>query len=173
MTSSEKQQYELKAAQKNSRRSGLCLLEGESQIESQIFSTRGKLLSSLHRSKRLKAKYLHACCWKWTFPRATGSKIPPFTRRCVTAPGHGALAPRSNFLRPRVVQSTKKTPQRTFPVVIQILSILKFFVYCCHSDIDFTKNCFWQTSFHDHWWKVCSELIHSGAHNSCNISIFY
>ena len=110
-------------------------------IRSQIFSTRGKLLSSLHRSKRFKAKYLHACCWKWTFPRATGSKIPPFTRRCVTAPGHGALAPRSNFLRQRVVQSTKKTPQRTFPVVIQILSILKFFVYCCHSDIDFTKNC--------------------------------
>ena len=51
-------------------------------IESQIFSTRGKLLSSLHRSKRLKAKYLHACCWKWTFLRAM-SKIP-FTRRCDT-----------------------------------------------------------------------------------------
>ena len=30
-------------------------------IELQIFSTRGKLLSSLHRSKRLKAKYPHAC----------------------------------------------------------------------------------------------------------------
>ena len=51
-------------------------------IERQIFSTRGKLLSSLHRSKRLKAKYLHACCWKWTFPRATGSKISSFSRRC-------------------------------------------------------------------------------------------
>ena len=110
-------------------------------IESQIFSTRGKLLSSLHRSKRLKAKYLHACCWKWTFPGATGSKIPSFTRRCVTALGHGALAPRSNFPRPRVARSTKKTPQQTFPVAIQILSILKFFVHCCHSDIDFTKNC--------------------------------
>ena len=33
-------------------------------IESQIFSTGGKLPPSLHRSKRLKAKYLHACCWK-------------------------------------------------------------------------------------------------------------
>ena len=33
-------------------------------IKSQIFSTRGKLLPSLHRSKSLKAKYLHACCWK-------------------------------------------------------------------------------------------------------------
>ena len=33
-------------------------------IESQIFSTRGNLLPSLHRSKSLKAKYLHACCWK-------------------------------------------------------------------------------------------------------------
>ena len=109
-------------------------------IESQIFSTRGKLLSSLHRSKGLKAKYLHACCWKWTFPRAV-SKIPYFSRRLDTAPGHGTLAPRSNFPRPRVAQSTKKTPQQTFPVVIQILSILKFFVYCCHSDIDFTKNC--------------------------------
>ena len=30
--------------------------------------------------------------------------------------------------------------QSTFPVVIRILSILKFFVYCCHSDIDFTKT---------------------------------
>ena len=33
-------------------------------IESHSFSTRGKLSSSLHRSKRLKAKYPHACCWK-------------------------------------------------------------------------------------------------------------
>ena len=32
--------------------------------------------------------------------------------------------------------------QSTFPVVIRILSILKFFVYCCHSDIDFTKTSF-------------------------------
>ena len=39
-------------------------------IESPIFSTRGKLLLSLHRSKRLKAKYPHLCCWKWNFPRA-------------------------------------------------------------------------------------------------------
>ena len=30
--------------------------------------------------------------------------------------------------------------QSTFPVIIRILSILKFFVYCCHSDIDFTKT---------------------------------
>ena len=30
--------------------------------------------------------------------------------------------------------------QSTFPVVTRILSILKFFVYCCHSDIDFTKT---------------------------------
>ena len=42
-------------------------------IELQIFSTRGKLLSSLHRSKRLKARQPHACCWK--SPRAM-SKIP-------------------------------------------------------------------------------------------------
>ena len=34
-------------------------------IESQIFSTRGKLLSSLHRSKRLKATHVAG-----TFPRA-------------------------------------------------------------------------------------------------------
>ena len=33
-------------------------------IELQIFLTRSKLLSSLHRSERFKAKYLHACCWK-------------------------------------------------------------------------------------------------------------
>ena len=33
-------------------------------IKSQIFSTRGTLLLSLLRGKRLKAKYLHACCWK-------------------------------------------------------------------------------------------------------------
>ena len=57
-------------------------------IKSQIFSTRGKLLPSLHRSKSLKAKYLHACCWKWTFPQAM-SKIPSFSRRLDTAPGHG------------------------------------------------------------------------------------
>ena len=114
--------------------------EKQPGIRSQIFSTRGKLLSSLHRSKRLKAKYPHVCCWKRTFLRAM-SKIPSFSRRCDTATGHGALAPRSNFPRPRVAQSTKKTPQQTFPVAIQILSILKFFVYCCHSDIDFTKNC--------------------------------
>ena len=24
---------------------------------------------------------------------------------------------------------------------IRVLSISKYFVYCCHSDIDFTKNC--------------------------------
>ena len=89
---------------------------------------------------RLKNPSNHSCCWKWTFPRAM-SKIPSSSRRRDTAPGHGALAPRSNFPRPRVAQSIKKTPQQTFPVVIQILSILKFFVYCCHSDIDFTKNC--------------------------------
>ena len=77
-------------------------------IESQMFLARGKLLSSLHRSKRLKAKYPHVCCWKRTFLRAM-SKIPSFSRRCDTATGHGALAPRSNFPRPRVVQSTKKT----------------------------------------------------------------
>ena len=33
-------------------------------IKSQIFSTRGKPPSSLHRRKCLKAKYPHACCWK-------------------------------------------------------------------------------------------------------------
>ena len=53
-------------------------------IELQIFSTRGKLLSSLHRSKRLKARQPHACCWK--SPRA---KIPSFSRRCDIATGHG------------------------------------------------------------------------------------
>ena len=180
-------------------------------------STRGKLLSSLHRSKRVRAKYPHACCWKWTFPLAM-SKMPSFSRRCEscdTVPGHGAFARRSNFpVRPRVAHLTKKTPQQTFPVdyeqcvsiffwsveqnardtqmttcviegakrerlpplflasrgftaqrsraralpllnlkkkrdcsqstfpvVIRILSILKFFVCCHHSDIDFTKNC--------------------------------
>ena len=143
------------------------------------------------------------------------SKIPSFSRRCDTVPGHGAFARRSNFpVRPRVAHLTKKTPQQTFPVdyeqcvsiffwsveqnardtqmttrviegarrerlpplflasrgfiaqrsrartlpllnlkkkrdcsqstfpvVIRILSILKFFVRCHHSDIDFTKNC--------------------------------
>lgn len=29
------------------------------------FFTRGKVLSSLHLSKRLKAKYPHTCWWKW------------------------------------------------------------------------------------------------------------
>ena len=72
-------------------------------IESHIFSTRGKLLSSLHRRKRLKAKYPYACCWKWTFPRAM-SKMPSFSRHCDTATGHGAFAPRSNCPRPRVIE---------------------------------------------------------------------
>ena len=51
-------------------------------IESQIFSTRGKLLSSLHRSKRLKATHVAG-----TFPGAM-SKIlmSPDTD---TATGHG------------------------------------------------------------------------------------
>ena len=53
-------------------------------IKSQIFSTRGTLLLSLLRGKRLKAKYPHECCWKWTFPRAM-SKTPSFSRRCDTA----------------------------------------------------------------------------------------
>ena len=65
-------------------------------IESQIFSTRGKLLPSLHRSRRLKAKYPHSCRWEWTLPRAM-SKIPSFSRHCDTAPGHGAMARRLNY----------------------------------------------------------------------------
>ena len=120
--------------------------EKQPGIRSQIFSTRGKLLSSLHRSKRFKAKYLHTFCWKWTFPGATGSKIPSFSRSCVTAPGLGALPPKSNFPRPRVAQSTKKTPQQTFPVAIQILSILKYFVVIVISIS--LKTAFWQTLFH-------------------------
>ena len=65
-------------------------------IESQIFSARSKLLPSLHRSRRLKAKYPHSCRWEWTLPRAM-SKIPSFSRHCDTAPGHGAMARRSNY----------------------------------------------------------------------------
>ena len=42
---------------------------------------------------------------------------------------------------------------------IRILSILKFFVHCCHSDIDFTKK--WPfDKLHfvgNHWCKVCSD----------------
>ena len=40
---------------------------------------------------------------------------------------------------------------------IQISSILKFFVYCCHSDIDFTKNCILTNfnSYSNDWRKFC------------------
>ena len=66
--------YEVKAVQKNSRPSGPCLLEGglrpENPLNCRFSSIRGKLLSSLHRSKRLRARCHHACCWKWTFPQA-------------------------------------------------------------------------------------------------------
>ena len=48
-------------------------------IESQIFSTRGKLLSSLHRRKRLKATHVAG-----TFPRAM-SKTPSVSGHCDTA----------------------------------------------------------------------------------------
>ena len=75
-------------------------LQPENPSNRRFFLSRGKLLSSLHRSKRLKAKYPHACCWKWTFPRAM-SKIPSFSGHCDAATGQGAL----NFPRPRVVQS--------------------------------------------------------------------
>ena len=37
---------------------------------------------------------------------------------------------------------------------IRILSILKFFVYRCHSDIDFTKNCI-LTNFNS--WSITGE----------------
>ena len=42
---------------------------------------------------------------------------------------------------------------------IRILSISMFFAYCCHGDIDFTKNCIWtELQFIvNHWWKVCSD----------------
>ena len=113
--------------------------EKQPGIRSQIFSTRGKLLSSLHRSKRFKPKYLHACCWKWTFPRATGSKISSFSRRCEKRHLDTGRWLRGQISLDRgwLSRSIKKTPQETFPV-IQLLSILKYFVYCCHSDIDFT-----------------------------------
>ena len=79
---------------------------GLKSIESQMFSSRDKFLSSLHRSKLLKVKYPHACCWKWKFPRAM-SKIPCFSRRCDRTTGHGALSLKSNFPRSRVAQSNQ------------------------------------------------------------------
>ena len=100
-------EYEEKAAQKKQPEvrtlSTRRRFVARKPIESQSFSTRGKLLSSLHRSKRLKEKYLHACCWIWTFPRAM-SKLPSFSRRCNTATGHGALARRSNFFQVNGIQ---------------------------------------------------------------------
>ena len=67
-------------------------------IESQIFSTRGKLLSSLHRSKCLKVTHVAG-----TFPRAM-SKIPSVSGHRDTATRHG-VGLRSNFPRPSVAQS--------------------------------------------------------------------
>ena len=71
----------------------------ETPIKSQIFLTRGKLLSSLHCSKCLKAKWTHICCWKWVFSHAM-PKIHSFSRHCDFKSVHG-IGLRSNFLWPR------------------------------------------------------------------------
>ena len=95
-------------------------------IKSQIFSTRGKLLPSLHRSKSLKAKYLHACCWKWTFPQAM-SKIPSFSRRLDTAPGHG------RWLRGQISLDRGWLSQRRKPRNKRFLLLFRFYrfeVFC-------------------------------------------
>ena len=72
-------------------------------IQSQIFSTRGKLLSSLQRIKRLETKYpTHVARNEHFLEPCPKYLLSPDTD---TATGHGALAPRSNFPRPRVAQS--------------------------------------------------------------------
>ena len=93
--------YEVKAAQKNSRWSRPCLLKGGLRPENPSncnFFRWGKLLSSLHCSKCLKAKETHICCWKWVFSCAM-FKIHSFSRRCDFESGL-SVGPRSNFPRP-------------------------------------------------------------------------
>ena len=51
------------------------------------------------------------------------------------------LKARARVLHLLNLKKKKDCSQSTFPVVIRILSILKFFVCCRHRDIDFTKNC--------------------------------
>ena len=95
-------------------------------IKSQIFSTRGKLLPSLHRSKSLKAKYLHACCWKWTFPQAM-SKIPSFSRRLDTAPGHGRWLRGQISLDRGWLSQRRKPRNKRFPLLFRFY---RFEVFC-------------------------------------------
>ena len=70
----------------------------ENPSNRRFFSTRGKLLSSPHRSKHLKATHVTG-----TFPQAM-SKIPSVSGHCDMATRHD-VGPRSNFPRPRVAQS--------------------------------------------------------------------
>ena len=70
----------------------------ENPSNRRFFSTRGKLLSSLHCSKRLKATHVTG-----TFPQAM-LKIPSVSRHCDMATRHD-VGPRSNFPWPRVAQS--------------------------------------------------------------------
>jgi len=73
----------------------------------------GKLLLSLHHGKRLKAKYPHACCWKWTFPPAM-SKILSFSRHCDTVTGHGVCCGFSFLTEPPSVEgnlTSEPTPR--------------------------------------------------------------
>ena len=118
---------------------GIRTLSTRKPIESQIFSTRGKLLSSLHRSKRFKAKYLHACCWKWTFPRATGSKIPSFSRHCE----------KRHLDTGRWLRGQQRKPRnKRFLLLFRFYRFWSFlFIVVIVISISL-KTAFWQTSFH-------------------------
>ena len=135
--------------------------EKQPGIRSQIFSTRGKLLSSLHRSKRLKAKYLHACCWKWTFPRATGSKIPSFSRRCERHLDTGRWLRGQISLDRGWLSQQRKPSKKRFLLLFKfyrfwsILFIVVIVISRFHVKLHFDKLYF----IVNHWWKVCSELI--------------
>ena len=123
--------------------------EKQPGIRSQIFSTRGKLLSSLHRSKRFKAKYLHACCWKWTFPGATGSKIPSFSTRC-----EKRHLDKGRWLRGQISLDRGWLSQQRKPRNKRFLLLFKFyrfwsilFIVVIMISISL-KTAFWQTLSH-------------------------
>ena len=49
----------------------------------------------------------------------------------------------STLIIPDITKTSSNNCLKTtwYYILLRILSISKFFVYCCHSDIDFTKNC--------------------------------
>ena len=80
------------------------------------------------------------------------SKIPSFSRRLDTAPGHGALAPRSKFPSTEGGSVNEENPATNVSCCYSGFIDLKFSVYCCHSDIDFTKLHFDKPHFIvNHW----------------------